>query len=80
MQEDGGAMAKPKVRMTLLVFQNVQQQRCVEWNPKTVEALNIAVSYSPKLFQIRVMLFYLFIIIKELPQFPVGWRLCFALY
>lgn len=27
---------KPKVRMTLALFQNVQQERCIEGNPKTV--------------------------------------------
>lgn len=40
-----------KVRVTLLVFQKVQQQLCVEWNPKTGQAFSIAVSYS--LFRIE---------------------------
>lgn len=53
LQEDGEA--RRKVRMTLLMLQNVQQQRCIEPNPKTVEVLRLAVLYSSKLsFQSRL--------------------------
>lgn len=68
-----------KVRMTLRVFQNVQQQRFVEQNPKTVAALSTAVSYSPKLFLLQIVAVLLFIIIRDLCQFHVGCRLYFVL-